>query len=105
MGGVSDKRRQICSYGFGVLVVVGFGFFVAAAHQCSHGHHHHHHDHLHDEDAGLIKEMKRQQVLLPEEMAEEEDLKMMWSHDDHDHDFELVHGGHKHGGHVELSGL
>ncbi|KAL0446674.1 UNVERIFIED_CONTAM: IAA-alanine resistance protein 1 [Sesamum latifolium] len=106
MGGVSDKRRQICSYVFGVLVVVGFGFFVAAAHQCSHGHHHHHnHDHLHDEDVGLVKEMKRQQVLLPEEMAEEEDLKMMWAHDDHDHDFELVDGGHKHGGHVELSGL
>ncbi|KAL0296530.1 UNVERIFIED_CONTAM: IAA-alanine resistance protein 1 [Sesamum radiatum] len=107
MGGVSDERRRICSYVFGVLVVVGFGFFVAAAHQCSHGHHHHDHDHdhLHDEVVGLTKEMKRQQVLLPEEMAEEEDLKMMWAHDDHDHDFELVHGGHKHGGHVELSGL
>ncbi|KAL0372801.1 UNVERIFIED_CONTAM: IAA-alanine resistance protein 1 [Sesamum calycinum] len=106
-GGVSDERRRICSYVFGVLVVVGFGFFVAAAHQCSHGHHHHDHDHdhLHDEVVGLTKEMKRQQVLLPEEMAEEEDLKMMWAHDDHDHDFELLHGGHKHGGHVELSGL
>ncbi|KAK6146650.1 hypothetical protein DH2020_020519 [Rehmannia glutinosa] len=108
MGGVSDKRRQIYSYFVGVLVVVGFVFSVAAAHQCNHGHddhHHHHHHSLHDEDVGLIEKNQRQQVLLPEEIAEEEDLKMMWANDDHVHDFEHGHHGHKHDSGVELSGL
>ncbi|KAK6146652.1 hypothetical protein DH2020_020521 [Rehmannia glutinosa] len=108
MGGVSDKQRQIYSNFVGVLVVVGFVFSVAAAHQCNHGHddhHHHHHHSLHDEDVGLIKKNQRQQVLLPEEIAEEEDLKMMWANDDHVHDFEHGHHGHKHDGGVELSEL
>lgn len=108
MVGVSAKRRRICSCFLTVLLVVGFGLSVAAA-QCSHGHDHdhdhHHHHHGHYEDVGLIKKNLRQKVLLPEEIAEEEDLKMMWDHDDHDHDFEHGHHGHKHDGHVELSGL
>lgn len=108
MGVVSDNRRQIYPYFFGVVLVVGFGFSVAAAHQCNHGHdhdHHHHYHHVHDEDVGLTKKNQGEQVLLPEEIAEEEDLKMMWAHDDHDHDFEHGHHGHKHDGDVELSGL
>ncbi|KAH6830967.1 ZIP metal ion transporter family [Perilla frutescens var. hirtella] len=101
MRAVSDNRRQIYCCLFGVLAVVGFGLSVAAAHQCSHGHHHHHH---HDEDVGLMKNNQgQQQTLLPEEIAEEEDLLRMWGHDDHDH--ELEHGHHEHDGDVELSGL
>ncbi|KAL8535796.1 hypothetical protein ACS0TY_011436 [Phlomoides rotata] len=100
MGAVSDKRRQIYSYFFCILMVVGFGFAVAAAHQCSHGHDHHH---VHDPDVGSLKKNLGQRALLPEEIAEEEDLKMMWANDDHGHEFE--HHGHKHDGHVELSGL
>lgn len=99
MRAVSDNRRQIYYCVFAVLAVVGFGFSVAAAHQCSHGHHHHHHVHD-DEDVGLMKKNQGQQTLLPEEMAEEEDLKMMWGHHDHDHDHNFDHDGH-----VELSGL
>lgn len=99
MRAVSDNRRQIYYCVFAVLAVVGFGFSVASAHQCSHGHHHHHHVHD-DEDVGLMKKNQGQQTLLPEEMAEEEDLKMMWGHHDHDHDHNSDHDGH-----VELSGL
>ncbi|PIN05830.1 putative zinc transporter [Handroanthus impetiginosus] len=86
---------------------MGFGFSLAAAHQCNHGHGHHdkHHHHVHDEDVGLIKKNQRELVLLPEEIAEEEDLKMMWAHDYHDHAFELGHRGHKHDGPEELSAL
>lgn len=101
MGAVSEKQQQqIYSYFFGILMVVGFGLSVAAAHQCSHGHDHAHHSpHVHDADVGSIKKNQGQRVLLPEEIAEEEDLKMMWANDDHGHEFEH---GHKH---VELSGL
>lgn len=100
MGAVSDKQRQIYFCFFGILVVVGFGFSVAAAHQCSHGHDHAHH--VHDDDVGPMKKNQGQRVLLPEEIAEEEDLKMMWANDDHGHEFEH---GHHHDGHVELSGI
>ncbi|KAL6579546.1 IAA-alanine resistance protein 1 [Orobanche minor] len=102
MGGGSEKKRQTYSYIVAILVVVFCVFSAAAAHQCNHGHedHHHHYD-VHDEDLGLIRKNERQ-VLLPEEIAEEEDLKMMWDHDD-DHDYERGHHGHKHD--VELSGL
>ncbi|KAL7149629.1 hypothetical protein ABFS83_05G054100 [Erythranthe nasuta] len=116
MGVFSDKQRRICFCFcfclFGVLLAVGFGFSVAAPHQCSgHGHdhqHHHHHDHDHhrhvdDEDVGLIeKNDQRRPMLLPEEIAEEEDLKMMSAIDDHRHGFDHVHNHHSH---VELSGL
>ncbi|KAG8382647.1 hypothetical protein BUALT_Bualt05G0099100 [Buddleja alternifolia] len=107
MGGVSvsDKQRQICSNFVVVLVVVGFVFSVTAAHQCNHGHHHHvheeHHHDPHNEEVGVIKKNQQQRVLLPEEIAEEEDLKMMWAHNDHDHG----HGRKHDGGVTELSGL
>ncbi|XP_057777696.1 IAA-alanine resistance protein 1 [Salvia miltiorrhiza] len=103
MGAISVSRRQIYYCMFGVLAVVGFGLSAAAAHQCSHDHHHHDH-HVHDdEDIGLLKKNQGQQALLPEEIAEEEDLKMMWGHDDDHHEF--GHGHHEHDGDLELSGL
>ncbi|KAL7110900.1 hypothetical protein ACP275_05G054800 [Erythranthe tilingii] len=111
MGVFSDQQRRICFCFclFGVLLAVGFGFSVAAPHQCSgHGHHHHDHDHRHvdDEDVGLIeKNDQRRPMLLPEEIAEEEDLKMMSAIDGHRHGFDHVHHGHNHHSHVELSGL
>lgn len=54
-----------------------------AHHHCDHGHHHHHeHNHHHDEPE-MAWEKK-----LPEELAEEEDLKLLgfgsYSHD-HEH--------------------
>ncbi|CAA0814761.1 IAA-alanine resistance protein 1 [Striga hermonthica] len=108
MGAFSVKHSQICSHLFGVLVIVGFLFCAAAGNQCSHGHdghhHNHHHHDVHDEDLGSIKKNERQRSLLPEEIAEEEDLKMMWAQDDnHVHDFGHGHNGHKHD--VDLSGL
>ncbi|GFP86563.1 iaa-alanine resistance protein 1 [Phtheirospermum japonicum] len=108
MGAVSDKQQQIYSHFIGILVVVGFLFSAAAAHQCTHGHddHHHHHHDVHDENVGSIKKNERQRALLPEEIAEEEDLKMMWADDgDHVHGFEHGHHGHQHDDVVELTGL
>ncbi|KAL1568678.1 IAA-alanine resistance protein 1 [Salvia divinorum] len=99
MGPVPVSRRQIYYCMLGVLAVVGFGLSAAAAHQCSHEHHHHHH--VHDADhVGLIEKNQGRQTLLPEEIAEEEDLKMMWGHH---HDF--GYGHHEHDGNVELAGL
>ncbi|KAK7260556.1 hypothetical protein RIF29_26705 [Crotalaria pallida] len=71
-------------------------------HQCGghghghvHGHHHHHHD---------VKE----RTLLPEELAEEEDMKLYGfgfpdDYDDHDHHHH--HGNHHYSGAAELTGL
>ncbi|XP_042022563.1 IAA-alanine resistance protein 1-like [Salvia splendens] len=102
MGPVSVSRRQIYYCMLGVLAVAGFGLSAAAAHQCSHEHHHHHH--VHDDDhVGLIEKNQGRQTLLPEEIAEEEDLKMMWGNDDDHHD--CGHGHHEHDGDVELAGL
>ncbi|XP_047976725.1 IAA-alanine resistance protein 1-like, partial [Salvia hispanica] len=95
MGPVSVTRRQIYYCMLGVLAVA-----AAAAHQCSHHHHHHVHD---DDHVGLIEKNQGRQSLLPEEIAEEEDLKMMWGHDDDHHD--CGHGHHEHDGDVELAGL
>ncbi|KZV18068.1 IAA-alanine resistance protein 1 [Dorcoceras hygrometricum] len=90
--------RQICLFVCGVLLVVGFGLSGAAANQCSHGHHHHH---ARDENVGGAAKNDKQRLLLPEEIAEEEDLKMMWAaHGDHDHDH-----GYKHDGDLMPSGL
>lgn len=79
----------------------------ASHHSCSHDHHHHHHhddssvshhdhdhDHHHSHDEAKGKTKKK---MLPEELAEEEDLKLYGfgsgsdHHDDHDHD--PNHGG------------
>lgn len=104
MRDVSKKRRQIPLFFCGVLLVAGFGFSVTAAHQCSHGHHHHHHD-SRDENVGAVKNDKQQhpqRLLLPEEIAEEEDLKIMWAAHDHHHG---DGHGHKHDDHLRPSGL
>ncbi|CAL5354599.1 unnamed protein product [Camellia sinensis] len=73
-----------------------------AHHHCDHGHghRHHHHDHHHEE------RMVESKKLLPEELAEEEDLKLygfgshhgQHHHHDHDHDHHHEHGA------LELSG-
>ncbi|XP_042019509.1 IAA-alanine resistance protein 1-like [Salvia splendens] len=99
MGPVSVSRRQIYCCMLGVLAVAGFRLSAAAAHQCSH-HHHHVPD---DDHVGLIEKNQGRQSLLPEEIAEEEDLKMMWGHDD-DHHY-CGHGHHEHDSDVELVGL
>ncbi|XP_073130046.1 IAA-alanine resistance protein 1 [Henckelia pumila] len=105
MRNVSSMRPQISIFLLLVVVGFGFGFSVTAAHQCSHGHHHHHDHHAHDENVGAVKndkEQHQQRLLLPEEIAEEEDLKIMWAAHDHNHD----HGhGHKHDGDPKPSGL
>lgn len=77
---------------------------IADNHVCDHGHdHHHHHHHGHHHDAAETKTGSRRK--LPEEIAEEEDLKMFGfgfqhSHD-HDHDHHHVH---EHGA-LKLSGV
>ncbi|KAJ4710166.1 IAA-alanine resistance protein 1-like [Melia azedarach] len=60
-------------------------------HQCDHGHHHH--DHGHEE----------KKMLLPEELAEEEDMRLYGFGPYHDHDNHNHH--HNHGGDSLLSGL
>ncbi|KAH9745951.1 IAA-alanine resistance protein 1 [Citrus sinensis] len=66
-------------------------------HQCDHGHHHHDHDHQH----------KEKKMLLPEELAEEEDMKLYgfgpYYGRDHDHDH--GHSRHHHDRDSQLSGL
>ncbi|KAH9602950.1 hypothetical protein KSS87_001692 [Heliosperma pusillum] len=63
----------------------------APSHSCSHGHHHHHHHHDHHHD-DIIDESMTKKKLLPEELAEEEDLKLFGfgfgsdHHHHHDHD-------------------
>ncbi|KAJ9563509.1 hypothetical protein OSB04_008669 [Centaurea solstitialis] len=83
-----------------LILTVGFNFESSLGHQCQHhshddGHHHHHHHHHDHHDLGIKK--------LPEELAEEEDLRMEFmssSHGDHDHDHD-----HYHGGGSELTGV
>ncbi|KAG6764351.1 hypothetical protein POTOM_031817 [Populus tomentosa] len=65
-------------------------------HDCAHGHHHHHHHH-HEHNPGVIESK------LPEELAEEEDMKL-YGFGNHDHDHDHDHDDHHHRG-LELSGL
>lgn len=98
-------KKQIYSLLLILILTVGFNFKASFGHQCqpssapavheSHIHHHHcdhsHGHHHHDHDLGSKK--------LPEELAEEEDLRLEYvSHHDHDHD-------HYHGGGSELTGV
>ncbi|KAL9454093.1 hypothetical protein AB3S75_009654 [Citrus x aurantiifolia] len=69
-------------------------------HQCDHGHHHHDHDHDHQH--------KEKKMLLPEELAEEEDMKLygFGSYFGHDHDHDHGHSHHHHHDRdSQLSGL
>ncbi|XP_050234448.1 IAA-alanine resistance protein 1 [Mercurialis annua] len=64
---------------------------------CSHGHHHHHHHHHDEHDDELI------QTKLPEELAEEEDMKL-YGFSNHDHGHGHGHG-HDHHDLNKLTGL
>lgn len=68
-------------------------------HQCDHGHHHHDHDHDHQH--------KEKKMLLPEELAEEEDMKLygFGPYYGHDHDHDHGHSHHHHDRDSQLSGL
>ncbi|CAO2841284.1 unnamed protein product [Amaranthus hypochondriacus] len=81
----------------------------ASHHSCSHGHHHHHdhhlhhHDHDHDHHHGDRDEVNQsvKKKLLPEELAEEEDLKLYGFASDDIH----IHDDHLDGSHSQLSGI
>lgn len=94
-----------------LFLVLGFGFSVlldltsasSGVHQCNHGHDHNHHDHHHHHHHHHEKESLVESK-LPEELAEEEDMKLygFGSHvhnHDHDHDHE-----HEHFGVLQLTG-
>ena len=81
---------HLCSAAAGAGAGAGEGLFTSPAHHHSHGHHHHHHHH----HAG-----DRIHSMLPEELAEEEDMKLYGfgnnyhnHHHTHDHDFNLTAG-------------
>nr|CAN64203.1 hypothetical protein VITISV_016188 [Vitis vinifera] len=105
-----------------VVLVVGFGLNLCfgheghhsgscasavheshAHHHCDHGSHSHHHHHHHHSPS----EEKLTMSKLPEELAEEEDLKLYGlgshynHHDSHDHDHDHDRDAHDHG----LSGV
>ncbi|XP_076945675.1 IAA-alanine resistance protein 1-like [Bidens hawaiensis] len=88
-----------------IILVLGCGFCLELSlghelgHKCNHEHHHHHHHHYHDHgDLGVKKKN-----MLPEELAEEEDLKMEFmSHHEHGHGHDYYYHG---GGDSELSGI
>ncbi|KAI3731663.1 hypothetical protein L1987_62852 [Smallanthus sonchifolius] len=97
---IQHSKTQIYSSLLFLILTLGFNSEASFGHQSavheSHIHHHncdhshHHHDH-HHHDLGVKK--------LPEELAEEEDLRSEFmSH--HDHDYE-----HYHGGDSEMSGV
>ncbi|XP_071706985.1 IAA-alanine resistance protein 1-like [Rutidosis leptorrhynchoides] len=89
-------KIQICSLLLILIYLLGFNLELSLGlHQCQHSHdhnheHHHHHHHDHDHDLSVKK--------LPEELAEEEDLRMEFMshlhHHDHDHHH---HHDHDHG--------
>uniref|UniRef100_A0A6M2ESU6 IAA-alanine resistance protein 1 n=1 Tax=Populus davidiana TaxID=266767 RepID=A0A6M2ESU6_9ROSI len=100
---MEPKRKRILLALFLLLVscsdlCFGNEFCASPVHQHSHGHHHHHdcahghqHHHHHEHNPGVIESK------LPEELAEEEDMKLYGFGDqDQDH--------HHHRG-LELSGL
>ncbi|KAB5544902.1 hypothetical protein DKX38_013014 [Salix brachista] len=105
---MEPKRKRILLVLFLLLVFCSdlcFGneFCASPVHQHSHGHHHHdhhhdcahghdHHHHHHEHDPGVIESK------LPEELAEEEDMKL-YGFGNHDHDHHDHHRG------LELSGL
>lgn len=87
---VGFLRKQIFLFLIFVFVLdmgfkICFGHESHAHHHCSHGHDHgHHYHHPHDHEVNLVERK------LPEELAEEEDLKLYGfeSQNDHDNDHE-----------------
>ncbi|XWS64033.1 hypothetical protein CRYUN_Cryun06bG0152300 [Craigia yunnanensis] len=91
-----EKTRIFLAVVFVLLsldLCFGGGFGVSPAHG-DHGHHHHcdhGHDHHHDHDHHQHRhvEAEKKNMMLPEELAEEEDMKLYGFgpyRDDHDHD-------------------
>lgn len=104
------SKRKILALLISVLVLgfcldlcYGSGFCASPANEDDLGHHHC--DHGHDHDDHVHKNDEKKRMLLPEELAEEEDMKLYgfgpYHDDDHDHD----HHKHHHSGDSELSGL
>lgn len=97
-----QSKNQICSLLIVLVLTIGFNFEASFGQQCQHSsepevhesHDHHRNcDHSHDHHHHLGRKK------LPEELAEEDDLRSEFvSHHDHDHD-------HHHGGDSELSGV
>ncbi|XP_021764574.1 IAA-alanine resistance protein 1-like [Chenopodium quinoa] len=82
----------------------------ASHHGCSHDHHHHHdqenthHHHHHHHNHDEIDQSVDKRKLLPEELAEEEDLKLYgFGSDNHHHHHH--HEDHLNGSHLQLSGI
>lgn len=102
MSKIESLLKQICfclilSISLGLVI---FGSSVSAeVHQCNHGHGHNHDHQGHHHHHGLSEVKQRK---LPEELAEEEDLKLLGfgSHDDVD-----VHHHHNGHGAKDLTGL
>ncbi|XP_022156063.1 IAA-alanine resistance protein 1 [Momordica charantia] len=94
------SQRSVVAVILVAVFVLGLGLDLSHAHgshghhQCSHGHHHHHHhqQHRNGEDVSVGSK------LLPEELAEEEDMKLYGFGPYVDHDHERL-------GSSELSGL
>lgn len=90
---VGFLRKQVFLFLIFVFVLdmgfkICFGHESHAHHHCSHGHDHgHHYHHPHDHEVNLVERK------LPEELAEEEDLKLYGfeSQNDHDHDHDHEH--------------
>ncbi|XP_009784524.1 IAA-alanine resistance protein 1 [Nicotiana sylvestris] len=107
MSKIESLLKQIC---FCLIISISLGLVIfgsslsAEAHQCNHGHghdhdhdHQGHHHHHHHHGVSEVKQRK-----LPEELAEEEDLKLLGFgfHDDVD-----VHHHHNGDGAKDITGL
>lgn len=74
-------------------------------HHCDHSHDHHHHHHHHDHNLGGHQHMDKK-MLLPEELAEEEDMRLYGFgpyYHDHDHDQDHHVGDLQHVGFGKMS--
>ncbi|OIT21355.1 PREDICTED: IAA-alanine resistance protein 1 [Nicotiana attenuata] len=103
MSKIESLLKQIC---FCLIISISLGLVIfgsslsAEAHQCNHGHGHDHDHQGHHHHHHGMSEVKQRK--LPEELAEEEDLKLLGfgSHDDVD-----VHHHHNGHGAKDLTGL
>lgn len=82
-------KTQICNLLLiSVFLTLGFNLELSLGHQCQHSHdndeHHYHEHHHHDHDLSVKK--------LPEELAEEEDLRLGFVSDHHHHDHDYGNG-------------
>ncbi|KAG8637587.1 hypothetical protein MANES_15G138800v8 [Manihot esculenta] len=75
------------------------GFCASPVHDHSHGHHHHHHDCHHHEDNHVAQSIESK---MPEELAEEEDMRLYGFSNYHFHDH---HHSHSHDPDLKLTVL